>query len=258
MPLRACQTLDPRPAQLAGGDPRAGTVNIPAGEIAGRTCELPAAGAPLCVLNFPPYADTALRALAQLGRSAQLVARESRAPASERGVWRLWSPAALLESVAGTLAPGDALDLACGTGRDAVYLAACGWRVTAVDWLPEALDRAARLERACAACIAAPIDWRCADLEAADLRLEPAGLVTMFRFLDRTLLARARDFVRPGGTLLVETFTALHRARHGKPRRAQFVLAPGELAGLLADWNIVHCDEAWRSDGAHTAQIRAT
>ncbi len=58
---------------------------------------------------------------------------------------RLWSgrPNALLVREAGDLPPGTALDLGCGEGADAVWLASRGWRVTGVDIAHTALERAA-------------------------------------------------------------------------------------------------------------------
>ena len=49
---------------------------------------------------------------------------------------RNWEPEPLLVEAAEFLAPGRALDLACGTGRNALYLVSLGWRVTAVDRSP--------------------------------------------------------------------------------------------------------------------------
>ncbi len=80
--------------------------------------------------------------------------------------------------------------------------------------------------------------------------------MSVFRFLDRRLYRRLHRLVRPGGTVLVETFTTLHRERHGKPARERFVLRPGELPGLLEGLEILDYSEAWRGR-AHTARARA-
>ena len=55
----------------------------------------------------------------------------------------------MLVREAESLAPGRALDLACGEGRNAVWLAQKGWRVTAVDFSPVALAKAERLAQSC-------------------------------------------------------------------------------------------------------------
>jgi SAM-dependent methyltransferase len=75
---------------------------------------------------------------------------------------RLWSavPTALLpQSVAGWR-PGRALDLATGDGRNAIWLAANGWRVTAVDFSTEAIKSA----KGHALDVGMTVDWQCADV----------------------------------------------------------------------------------------------
>jgi len=119
---------------------------------------------------------------------------------------RLWSagPNRWVEQELAPLPPGDALDLACGEGRNAVWLAERGWRVTAVDFSRVALDRG----RAAAAERGLTIDWVEADLLAwrpdagtADLVLL-CYLQLMAADMSR-VLASASDGLRPGGTLLL-------------------------------------------------------
>lgn len=271
-PLRAAlelrRLLDPRPAAAALADPLEDAVNVPADEIAARVHELPPTGRCVTVADVGPAAEQAQAQLARLGRtSARAPARRApiarrpvaRAPHLNGAVGRLWSPAALLESIAADLAPppgGRALDVACGAGRDAVFLASLGWRVRGVDLLPDALSRAADLARRCGSAIT-PIEWTRADVERAAPTWPAAfELVTVFRFLHRPLFRAIADWLVPGGRLVCETFTTLHRDRHGKPARDAHVLAPGELPGLLAAYEIQHYSEAWCGD-VHTARVVA-
>jgi SAM-dependent methyltransferase len=119
---------------------------------------------------------------------------------------QVWSGRANPLLVAGVadLRPGTALDLGCGEGADAIWLAARGWRVTAVDVSATALERAARH----AAEAGVQVDWQRHDLEFSF----PEGsydLVSAQFFhspvdLDRRRVLRlAADAVRVGGTLLV-------------------------------------------------------
>jgi thioredoxin reductase/SAM-dependent methyltransferase len=120
----------------------------------------------------------------------------------------IWSgrPNPQLVAEATDLAPGRALDVGCGEGADAVWLARHGWRVTAVDIATTALDRAAA--HATTAGVADRIDWYHADLRAALPAPGPYDLVSaQYMQLpepDRgVLLARLAAAVAPRGTLLV-------------------------------------------------------
>ncbi|GAA4882010.1 class I SAM-dependent methyltransferase [Kitasatospora terrestris] len=106
------------------------------------------------------------------------------------------------------LPPGRALDLAAGEGRNSLWLAARGWRVTAVDFSPVALGRA----RALAAALPAEAGARVELVEADVLRYEPeaAGYdLVLIAYLQlpagqfASVLVRAAGAVAPGGTLLV-------------------------------------------------------
>lgn len=118
----------------------------------------------------------------------------------------------VLVDVAGRLSAGTALDLGCGEGSDAIWLARAGWRVTAVDVSATALDRAA--ERAATAGVGGQIDWQRHDLA----RTSPTGTFDLVstHYLhspvgfprDQVLQAAARA-VAPGGLLLIVGHAAL-------------------------------------------------
>jgi SAM-dependent methyltransferase len=103
------------------------------------------------------------------------------------------------------LAPGRALDLACGEGRNALWLAARGWQVSAIDFSAVALDKGRALESRQAP--PTPVDWvhadattyRCA--EYVDLAL--LCYLQLPRAEWRAALIRAADALGSGGTLLV-------------------------------------------------------
>ncbi|PJJ54256.1 methyltransferase family protein [Mumia flava] len=121
---------------------------------------------------------------------------------------RIWSgnPNPLLVREASDLSPGTALDLGCGEGADAVWLASRGWQVTGIDIAQVALDRAAT--HATDAGVAERITWErhvlgetfpdgSYDLVSAQFLQSPVALDT------DGVLRRAADAVAVGGTLLV-------------------------------------------------------
>lgn len=115
-------------------------------------------------------------------------------------------PNIVLANIAGPLAPGTALDLGCGQGSDAIWLATNGWQVTAVDVSATALDLAA--ERAASAGAGDRITWERHDLA----RTFPIGtfdlvsaqyLQSPVEFARDPILQAAARAVAPGGLLLV-------------------------------------------------------
>jgi cyclopropane fatty-acyl-phospholipid synthase-like methyltransferase len=120
----------------------------------------------------------------------------------------VWSgrPNPQLVAEAAGLAPGRALDVGCGEGADALWLAERGWRVTAADISTTALERAAA--HAAAAQLADRIDWIHADLRQQPPAEGAYDLVSaQYMHLPgearRNLFARLAAAVTPGGTLLI-------------------------------------------------------
>src|SRR5690349_20624361 len=110
------------------------------------------------------------------------------------------TPTPLLVETAARIPPGRALDLACGAGRNALWLARRGWDVTAVDGSAAALE----ILRGRAAERHVTIDARVADLELGEFQIEPEcwNLIAMCYYLQRDLFAPAKRGLAPGGTLL--------------------------------------------------------
>lgn len=136
-------------------------------------------------------------------------------------------PAPLLVDAAGELAPGRALDLACGAGRNAVWLAQRGWSVVAIDGAEEAIRVVHEL--------APEIDARVLDLEtdrALPFDDESFDLVAILYFLHRPLFAEAKRVLRRGGTIVVAI-----RMSGINPK---YCVAPGELRTYFEDFEIVH------------------
>lgn len=157
----------------------------------------------------------------------------------------LAAPTPLLIETAGKLAPGNALDIACGTGRNAIWLAERGWRVTAVDGARPAIEILCQRaqERGL------PIVTKVADLEGEDFRIEPASwdLILECFYLQRSLIPAVRLGVRPGGIAIV----MVHIVENGEEVTATRA-APGELRGFFGDdWEILYYFEGRGKDVAH-------
>lgn len=152
------------------------------------------------------------------------------------------APAGILTELWPLLPPGAALDLACGRGRNAIFLAERGQHVTAVDWSATALD--VLEERAKASKIpvrriprmdeakqpAQPgIDLLRADLETVALPANRYSVILCVRYLQRSLFPQICRALRPGGMLLFETYTKAQLDFSGGPRDPAHLLDKGEL-----------------------------
>ncbi|MFI9173623.1 class I SAM-dependent methyltransferase [Streptomyces lincolnensis] len=153
------------------------------------------------------------------------------------GEQRVWSgrPNPLLVREVSGLAPGSALDLGCGEGADAVWLASRGWRVTGVDISPTALERAAG--HAADAGVADRVAWErhelgvtfpdgVFDLVSAQFLMSPVPL-------DQDgVLRRATAAVAPGGTLLIAMHGGWPSWQDEAPFDVDFPTLDGVLASL--------------------------
>lgn len=174
---------------------------------------------------------------------------EIQAPWDERYSDRdqLWSgqPNNALVAEAAGLRPGRALDVGCGEGADALWLAGQGWEVTALDVSRVALDRAAGH----AELAGAKVRWLHAGLVGAPLRPRSFDLVSaQYPALLRTERGDAEnallDAVAPGGTLLV-----VHHPAPTKEQAAEHgfdpddYVSPADVAALLGEGWLIEVDE---------------
>ena len=159
------------------------------------------------------------------------------------------SPAPLVEEFASSLAPGAALDLACGPGRNALFLAERGWRVTAVDGSPMAID----LLRQRAHDKNLQIDSRVADLERGEYEIPPGAfdLIVDTYYLQRDLIPAMQRGVRPGGTMIA----IVHLADADQPRGTPTRAVPGELRACFAGWTILHDFEGLPRESCHQRAV---
>jgi SAM-dependent methyltransferase len=144
-------------------------------------------------------------------------------------------PTALLEEWLSRLPRGRALDVACGAGRNALFLAAAGYEVDAVDISREALERA---RRRAAAARSLRVHWLEADLETLALPDGPYDLIVMVRYVNRPLLPRLIERLAPGGHLLWEQHLLTAEPVAG-PTDPRFRVAPGELPSAAGDLEVL-------------------
>ncbi len=181
-------------------------------------------------------------------------------------VWSAGPNRFLATEVAG-LRTGAALDLACGEGRNAVWLAEHGWSTTGVDFSPVALQKAQRV----AAARGVDVTWVLADV--VEYTPEPRGYdLVVVLYLQLPERQRARAFaaaagaVAAGGTLLVIGHDITNpTAGWGGPKDASVLYGPDDVVADIEPLRVVKAQRVERvvetDDGPKTAidaLVRAT
>jgi len=280
---REAPLVDVRPFEAFEAGHVVGSTSIPLTELQERSYELPApfeAPLRLCC-STPQDLNAAHGLLSGLGwkvlPSFTVDLAEAPTPADEAPCWwrgvewvaggdstACWRPSSFLESCVSEIMPGlgsrlaasahgglveegsrrrVALDLGCGSGRDAVFIAkALGpdWTVVGIDNHGAALERAHRLAQVEG--VASRTQWlrlnlrKPATMEGLSHDFG-ADLVHGCRFLDRRLITLARDsLVNPGGIFIWSTFMEGEK-NLAPPFRPSRRLFPGELKHLFTDPN---------------------
>jgi hypothetical protein len=163
------------------------------------------------------------------------------------------TPAPFVVETTAPLCPGSVLDLACGAGRHALWFAARGWSVTAVDGSQAAIEILRR--RALAGGLT--LETRVADLEQGEFAIEPSSwdLILIWLYLQWDLVESAKLGVKPGG-MLISSVRMQEPGEQPSARRAR----PGELETHFEGWEILHYAEKLAVDPGHNhtvAQIAA-
>ncbi|AQA09876.1 MULTISPECIES: class I SAM-dependent methyltransferase [Streptomyces] len=163
---------------------------------------------------------------------------------------RVWSgrPNAVLVREVTGLTPGRALDVGCGEGGDAIWLARQGWRVTAADVSRVALDRGA--EHAASEGVGDRIDWQRHDLSVSfpDGTYDLVSTHFLHSWLElprERILRTAAGAVAPGGVLLITGHAAFPAWAPDPDPEFHFPTPEEVLAGLdLADgqWDVLISD----------------
>ena len=150
------------------------------------------------------------------------------------------------------LPPGRAIDLAAGEGRNTIWLAEHGWRVTAVDFSRVGLDKG-RVLSAARGVPAGQIDWVIADLR--DYQPEPAGYdLALISYLQvgpkvrATVLGRAATALAPGGTAFIVAHDLANLTEGtGGPQDPEVLYTPEAVRAELPGLRILRAERVRRS-----------
>jgi len=157
-------------------------------------------------------------------------------------------PASIVRELLPFLPAGQALDIACGTGRHSLLLAARGQPVTAVDLSSVALD----ILEARARSMHAPVrrsaslletgrrlhrglELTQADLERTQLPERRYDLILCIQYLQRSLFSQMASALRPDGVLVFETYTSAQLEFAEGPRNPAYLLETGELREVFPE-----------------------
>jgi 2-polyprenyl-3-methyl-5-hydroxy-6-metoxy-1,4-benzoquinol methylase len=164
-------------------------------------------------------------------------------------------PSDLLVAACADISPhaGPALDLACGAGRNARYLAGLGFDVTGLDISTVALQRA----QDAAAASNLQVAWQACDLERITSLDQNYQLICMMRYVNAQLLSVAAGSLAIGGTLVVEEHLRTKSAVAG-PRNPDFRVPEGALLQAAEGLTVLYHQEGEFTDpdGAVVALAR--
>jgi SAM-dependent methyltransferase len=165
---------------------------------------------------------------------------------------RVWSatPNQFVESELADLGSGSALDLASGEGRNAVWLASLGWRVTAIDYSAVAIERAAQS--------GASVDWRVGDVLHDQLPVDQDLVLVSYLQLPSDQMQgfwpRAWAAVRRGGTLFVIAHDSSNLSHGvGGPQDPDCLYTAADVLSTLEGYEIIKAERVERATEAGTA-----
>jgi tellurite methyltransferase len=136
-------------------------------------------------------------------------------------------PSSILTKYWSLASVGKALDIACGNGRNSIFLAEKGFEVDAVDISKMATDHLAGLNP--------NINVICTDLDTWEIPSNRYELIVNIRFLDRRLFPMIQSGLKPGGILIFESFM--------DGEKDKYVLKKNELLRAFLSFRIVYYEE---------------
>ena len=164
------------------------------------------------------------------------------------------APAPFLVEQVGDLEPGSALCLAAGEGRNAVYLAQRGYDVTALDISARGLEKGQLLA------VERGVEITTVHADAMEYAPDRGSydLVISIFFLERALFPGIVQALKPGGRLLVQTYSREQLRFGWGPRNPDFLLGPNELLETFKGFRIRYYAEVIeeREEGRQAALVR--
>jgi len=147
--------------------------------------------------------------------------------------------------------PGNALDVAGGSGRHALWLAAHGWNVKLVDISEVGIEAAQRNasranhdEHSTTPVLKGSMNTEVLDLNTVHaLGSEQYDLVLVFLYLQRELFPALISAPKPDGMLLYKTYNTAHQDGSGGPSNPMFLLQPNELLRAFQSLRVLHYHE---------------
>lgn len=140
------------------------------------------------------------------------------------------------------LSAGRALDIACGKGRNAVFLAERGFNVVAIDISPVALEEGRRRAEE----KSLQISWQQADLEQIERPEACYDLILNFNYLQRSLVTQIKKSLKVGGYVIFETYL-IDQQVIGHPKNPAYLLRHNELLDLFRGLRVF-----WYREGKFT------
>lgn len=152
-------------------------------------------------------------------------------------VWGAPPNAVVVEQVT-ALNRGRALDLACGEGRNALWLATRGWEVTGLDYSAVAIDKARRVAAEAPRSVRERLDYRVADVTESDFGTEYDLALVIYLHLPpaerRKVVNRAISALKPDGILMILGHDAVNLSQGvGGPQDPEILFTPEDLATEL-------------------------
>ena len=158
-------------------------------------------------------------------------------------------PSSFLTEQITRLPRGRALDLATGSGPNAIFLAMNGYEVDALDYSSVAVSKLQSFVKE----QSLPVTVKQADLTTYQIPDNTYDLIINFNYLERALFPQIKKGLKQGGMLLFETYT-IEQPRYGRPHNPDYLLKPNELISSFTDLYIIYYHE--RIDHA-TEETRA-